>query len=282
MATDEGSLPDLRSVGIFLGPYRNLTTLTASVLGLHPHCQVLNHAGVRILGNPLLDFFVASDTAVFREFCRFAVTASASGLPGRHGGSIRHSHAFGARHEVSRLYADRFGETDLKSRIVTLVWKESLDVSRHIRQHAVDVAALLKKHAELRFLMPVRHPIDCAYSNIASKHARSLVRERPISFEKVLAAVIDELCWFAALRESAPDRMLLFFEYEIGRPLIRQLQTFLELEADEEWTEAASRALVSKKHYDRNPAAIEAFRRILAEKCAAHPDLHSALAEFVA
>ncbi|MCW5878805.1 MAG: hypothetical protein KIS80_08075, partial [Anaerolineales bacterium] len=46
----------LESVCLFLGPYRNLTTLTASMLSLHPECQVLNHAGTRVFPNKNLNF----------------------------------------------------------------------------------------------------------------------------------------------------------------------------------------------------------------------------------
>ena len=46
----------LRSVCLALGPYRNLTTLTAGILSLHPQCQVLNHAGVRLLPDPERNF----------------------------------------------------------------------------------------------------------------------------------------------------------------------------------------------------------------------------------
>ena len=49
-------IQDIESVCLTLGPYRNLTTLTASVLFLHPNCQVLNHAGIRIYGNRQIDF----------------------------------------------------------------------------------------------------------------------------------------------------------------------------------------------------------------------------------
>ena len=42
---------DIKYVGYVCltpGPYRNLTTLTVSVLYLHPDYQVLNHAGTRL------------------------------------------------------------------------------------------------------------------------------------------------------------------------------------------------------------------------------------------
>lgn len=81
-----------RVVGAFLGPYRNLTTLTASVLALHPHVQVLNHAGRRLLKQPELDFITEPST--WNRFCEVALAESRGGTAGLHGGSITHSHAF--------------------------------------------------------------------------------------------------------------------------------------------------------------------------------------------
>ena len=59
----------LRTVGLILGPYRNLTTLTASVLSLHPECQALNHAGPRLLKGRL-DFI--QDVRRLDRFCNAA------------------------------------------------------------------------------------------------------------------------------------------------------------------------------------------------------------------
>ena len=62
----------LESVCILLGPYRNLTTLTCSVLSLHPQCVVLNHAGLRTLRNPKLNFLANYSPDKFSEFVRYA------------------------------------------------------------------------------------------------------------------------------------------------------------------------------------------------------------------
>ena len=40
-------LSRVRNVVMALGPNRNMTTLTASLIALHPSCQVLNNAGNR-------------------------------------------------------------------------------------------------------------------------------------------------------------------------------------------------------------------------------------------
>ena len=45
----------LETICLLSGPYRNLTTLTASMAVLHPNCQVLNHAQGRILPHNKVD-----------------------------------------------------------------------------------------------------------------------------------------------------------------------------------------------------------------------------------
>ena len=76
------------------GPYRNLTTLTASVAALHPNCQVLNHAHERILPHREVDFFSDYTSDKWNRFLQYGLRISLGGERGRTGGSIVHSHAF--------------------------------------------------------------------------------------------------------------------------------------------------------------------------------------------
>ena len=76
------------------GPYRNLTTLTASIAALHPNCQVLNHAQERILPHREVDFFSNYSLERWTQFLQYSLSLSVGGERGRNGGSILHSHAF--------------------------------------------------------------------------------------------------------------------------------------------------------------------------------------------
>lgn len=58
----------LRSVALVWGPQRNLTTLLGAILFLHPRCQVLNHAGVGIMGDSRLDFLKSFTQDRFQLF----------------------------------------------------------------------------------------------------------------------------------------------------------------------------------------------------------------------
>ena len=165
---------NVRTVCLALGPYRNLTTLTASILFLHPNCQVLNHAGERIFGDSRLDFLRQYSDAIFEGFLRYAICISQGGKRGAYGGSITLSHAFDEEHEMQQLFQAAGGKL-LKEDVRSLFWKESLLISSYIRENAVDLSDLFSRNDKLRFLQPVRSPIDCAACE-SENRARCLFR----------------------------------------------------------------------------------------------------------
>ncbi|MDA1267369.1 MAG: hypothetical protein O2816_19990 [Planctomycetota bacterium] len=114
MDTTQVDPDQIQSVCLALGPYRNLTTLTAGLLALHPACQVLNHAGVQLLPDPERNFLADYSPGRMRAFLRSALDLSAGGERGQQGGAITKSHAFDPQHPLGRLYQARYGEATLK------------------------------------------------------------------------------------------------------------------------------------------------------------------------
>jgi len=114
----------MTTVCLILGPYRNLTTLTASCLALHPNVQVLNH--YRKLHDTSYNFLVNYSDENFETFINkgLRICNSNKSIPGV-GGVITASHAF--KHEVMRkTYEERYGTSVKNSdNIQCLVWKES-------------------------------------------------------------------------------------------------------------------------------------------------------------
>ena len=155
----------IQTVCMTLGPYRNLTTLTASVLFLHPNCQVLNHAGNRIFGDKQLDFIANYNNEIFEAFTQYAIYISQKGTRGDSGGSITLSHAFDKQYSMKDIF-NAANSCLLKQNITALFWKESLRTSNHIRRHNVDLSRLFKLNRQIRFLLPIRNPLDCAVSNL--------------------------------------------------------------------------------------------------------------------
>jgi hypothetical protein len=135
------------------------------------------------------------------------------------------------------------------------VWKESLLVTNELR--AVDVTALLEKHSRLRFLLPVRSPLDCALSNVRSGHAELLTQSHDVA--DVLAAVMHELAWFRRLARRHPDRFFSFFAYEWDERLLERLAGFLRLEHDETWVRDALASFHVGGTYDHDDDLVEAY-----------------------
>ena len=170
------NITNCKSVCLALGPYRNLTTLTAATLFLHPNCQVLNHAGSRIYGNNHVDFLSDYSEERLNHFIQFAIRISGKGRRGNYGGSITYSHAFDSKYEIKNKFVKSSLELE-KKQIKCLFWKESLLTSNLIREKNVDLCSIFEKDDRLRFLMPIRNPLDCAMSNLKTGiYTRGLCR----------------------------------------------------------------------------------------------------------
>lgn len=162
---------------------------------------------------------------------------SAEGRRGRYGGSITLSHAFDDD-QMQATYKERFRDTSIKQDIECLFWKESLRVSRFIQQHAVKLDVIFFMNSQLRFLMPVRNPIDCALSNMKTGHGRALVQsEDELLFEEVLDGVLREFRWFIDLQSNYPDRFFYFIENEFDKSMVLRLAHFLGIEPEPTWVD---------------------------------------------
>ena len=227
-AMRQHTFSQLKTVCVFLGPYRNLTTLTASMLALHPRCQVLNHGGLRVLTEPQLNFLRDSSETTFRRFCQFAIDESQGGEGGDAGGAITLSHAF--EHQVVQdVYLSRFGRSLLKPTVEIVIWKESLAVSNFIRDQGISLYKVLQDNPKIRFLMPIRNPLDCAISNCRTGHYKRFRRvKRPESGE-VLTSIVEEIAWFRELQRLYPERFFSFLQGEMNDRMLLRLARFLHV-----------------------------------------------------
>jgi hypothetical protein len=262
---------DCRSVCLTLGPYRNLTTLTASILFLHPHCQVLNHAGDRVFGRRQIDFLSDYRRQRLDRFVQYAIRISEKGKRGDHGGSITHSHAFDAQHGMNDLFRGAGGELR-KQEIRCLLWEESLRTSNRLRSHSVDLGPVFAVEPRLRFLMPIRNPLDCAVSNIKTGHAALFEGLGPGASEAaVVEAILDEIRWFADLQAQHPDRFFGYFEHDVSREMLVRLAVYLELEPLDSWLDAAMAAMQLKAGYEHAAELVDSYRQGVVSRFGDHP-----------
>ncbi|MGV6825693.1 MAG: hypothetical protein ACWA5Q_01840 [bacterium] len=271
----------MRTVCLALGPYRNLTTLTASILFLHPNCQVLNHGASRILGDDRLDFLDQYSQEKFDNFVRYAIYISAGGGRGKQGGSILHSHAFDPQHPMGALYRKRYGEALTKPDIQSVFWKESLRTDLHIRDHQIDLGKIFAANPKLRFLLPVRNPIDCALSNKRTGHLKIFGLQKEASVTEVLDKILDEFQWEQQLKASFPDRFFEYFEHDFTTDVARSLAEFLEIEPLQTWLEDVVEAFAIQKPYQHEEELVNHYRQAVEQRFEAYPDFKAKLLAFV-
>jgi len=276
------NIENLKNVSIALGPYRNLTTLTATLLFLHPRCQVLNHGSDHILTNPEINFLHEYSDDKFNAFVEYAIQLSAEGKRGRHGGSITMSHAFDDK-DISETYSQRFQDKRIKDNIECLFWKESLRVTRFIKQNKVDLDNLFQNNTRLNFLMPVRNPVDCALSNIKSGHAMALTNSSDnSSYTEVLTAILLELRWFFQLQEKHPGRFFCFFENAFDSDVIHQLAHFMKLEPEKRWVDDVIANYNIRHPYQHSQDMINIYEELVNRYFEPLPEVKKSLASFAA
>ena len=280
LASADLDISQVKSVCLAMGPYRNLTTLTASILFLHPNCQVLNHGAERIFGDNRLDFLLHYSRRVADDFIRYAIYISGQGSRGKQGGSITLSHAFDGKHKMQALYKKQFGDKLVKEEINAVFWKESLRTSFHVRKHAIDLQQLFDQEKRLRFLLPIRNPIDCALSNQKTGHAKLWGLDKAAAVEEILDHVLNEILWFYKLEQQYPARFFHYLENDFDQDTATRLADFLCLKHDPEWQEAVLEAFDISKHYEYPDTLIEAYDAMVTEKFGDYPEMKTRLLAF--
>lgn len=272
---------DPDSVCVALGPYRNLSTLTAATLFLHPHCQVLNHAGGQVFGNPDIDFLAAFSPARLDRFVAWAREVSAAGERGYGGGSITLSHAFDEQHALKRRF-ERAGLPLVKADLRCLFWKEPLRTSNWIRKQRIDLGAIFDLDSRLRFMLPIRNPIDCARSNLKTGHVRLFEGlDAHSSAPDVIDAILDEIDWFTQLGAAHPKRFFHFFAHDLSRMTLIRMATFLGIEPLEAWLADAMDVMQVTKPYVHDDDLKAWYRDRVMQRFAVRPDLCHGLLAFI-
>ncbi|MEJ2760328.1 MAG: hypothetical protein P8126_01990 [Gammaproteobacteria bacterium] len=280
IASKDISIEDCKTVCLMLGPYRNLTTLTAATLFLHPHCQVLNHARERVMGREEVDFLTSYDKSRLDRFIQYATYISGSGKRGRYGGSISYSHAFESKHKINEFFSKK-DHALIKKKIVCLLWKESLAVSNLIRERKIDIEDILGREERLRFLMPIRNPMDCAISN-KNRSLKKMFKgiDKNSQTEDILGVILDQIAWFVALKEKFPDRFFYYFEHSIDRKMLTDLAVFLKLSPDNNWLDNAVSAMTTKSSYQHKNQLFSFYRETVENRFSKYPEMAEQLLAF--
>jgi hypothetical protein len=246
---------------------------------LHPHCQTLNHAGETILNDPDLNFIGDYSDEKFSRFNHFAIATSQGGKRGSVGGSITLSHAFAEHRIMRKTYRERYGSCVLKETIKCIVWKDSLRVQNFIKEHEINLARLLGQNRKLRFLMPIRNPMDCAISNWKRSGKHFSLESRKL--EDVLHAVLRELLWVIDCKKEFPDRVFFFFQHEFDKQMLINLAHFLQLEPEDRWMRDSIKCYQLTDPYSYEEALVKHYTKWVQEYLKSSPSLLEQFLSFV-
>jgi hypothetical protein len=273
--------PDnVQTVCLFLGPYRNLTTFTASIIYLHPSSQVLNHAGDSVLSFKPVNFLKDYSDKKFDNFVKYAIYLSQCEQGLRQGGSITFSHAFTEFEAMRDTYKKRYGNQLLKTNIQSVTWKESMRVSNFVKRNQIDLLELCAKNSRLRFLMPIRNPLECALSNRRRPEGKLLVADSKFSLEAILESILRQVAWIMELYDANPDQFFFYYESELDHKILSSLANFLDLELDEAWIQDSLSTYEPKPRsiYDRT--LLDHYFSLLQTLFEKHPEAKEKLAKF--
>lgn len=229
---------DIQTVCMIIGPYRNMSTLLGSLLYFHPNCQALDHCEKRICKRVDLNFLSNYSDERFHRFLRYAVMASIRGRSGYYGGSMLLSHAFDEP-QMIKTFVNRYGrKIGIKKKIQSFIWKGDMFLSNLIADSTDGFESVSRSNEKIRFLMPIRNPLDCAMSNFQTKKYKWFKNRTSDTFESTLLEVLNQMCRFILLAEKNPKQYCCFYENDFTNLIsFADLGKFLGLEHDERWLE---------------------------------------------
>ena len=267
----------IANVVLPLGPYRNLTTMTAALFALHPRSVVLNHAAMRVFGTRF-DPFDDLRPDRWRTFKAGATRLLRHGRKSSYGGNVLYSHAF--RGGLLALYRERYGETLLKPGASTLFWKDSMRFQNRFEAGDPGMEDWLAANGQSVFIFPVRDPMDCARSNRATGHWHHLVPQDQAQFGPILRRVLEALRWFRRWERQDPSRFWSFTEAEIDAGFPARFAAACRIDPDPRWLADAPRAIQVAERSEHKPENRALYLRLLDELFADDPEMRARLDVF--
>ncbi len=239
---------------LIVGPYRNLTTYFASILSIHPNISVLNHAGIRVFKNANINFLRNYSLTKYHNFLRFFDYAIKSGHQGMRGGSIQYSHAFKSNEKLQHLFQQKSEQQNSSS---SFVWKESQMVSNHFLENPTEFQKILDQNKAIKFLFPIRHPLDCVKSNLVTNKHQFFKLGHDAGVDKLMDVIFEEYLFFLQLKKQHTQRVFFIFEHKISETTITNLCNFCNVTTDDSWLKTTLEEYRINKHYEHSSSELE-------------------------
>lgn len=256
------------TVVAFLGPYRNLTTLTAATLGLHPNIVVMNHGFARVEATASLRAFDDPAPEKTQRLRQTLVELSEGGRRGPPGGSIRLSHAVTDHPAMAAAYA----AAPMKEKTGAVVWKESGDLGNYLERRGLDPAEVAARWPKLRFIGPVRRPLDHIRGLRGFDRHQIPNASSPPTFEEAARHILAAHYSFWQRARRRPDGFFQFRETEMSAALLTRLASHIGVAPRADWLALAAPLFQGSKMYDHDDSERAAFRALLDETYGQEPE----------
>jgi hypothetical protein len=274
-------ISDIKTICLVFGPYRNLTSLSATMAVLHPNCQVLNHAQRRILPHKKVNFFMNYSETRFNRFIKYAIQISLSGKRGIVGGSILHSHAFD-KLDVKEKYKNRFGDKLLKEKINCLFWKEGLHLQNHFLENNINTIDLINKNKKIVFILPIRNPLDCAMSNQNTGMSNIFHQINPNStYQEILKSILDNFLLFFNNQKQLSSNFFHYYQHSFNESTLKEFCNYLDLPFDERWKNDVLDIYNIKESYPHKKEDIDFYEEYVSTNFKDFPDEMEKLLQFI-
>lgn len=252
---------------LFVGPYRNLTTYLAANIALHPSCDVLNHAGIRVFANEKINFLSQYTDEKFEQFLQFFNYACQFGYKGIRGGNVVYSHAFETNPALKKAYQNK----DESSEKNCLIWKESHLVTNLLIKNKTDYEKILSND-KIKFLFPVRNPLDCANSNIKTGKYKLFGNGTKAELKDVMNKIFEHYLFFLTLEKKYPSKVYFIYENEINPQSISALCSFLNVSEEKKWKETMLSNFKINTSYSHSAELLNWTNNTLEQKFNDYPD----------
>ena len=155
-------------------------------------------------------------------------------------------------------------------------------VGKHIRKPEVLLENLLENFDHLRFIMPVRYPLDIMRSTIEKGYYRLYPSLNNTSSEQeTLDAILKEMQWFCQLKKQFPNFFFYFFEHQFDRKKMIEMALFLNVDLDEQWLNDSLEIFNVSTPYEHAPDIKAYFTKQIDNLFAEFPDFKLKLHYFL-
>ena len=101
--------------------------------------------------------------------------------------------------------------------------------------------------SNLKLILPIRNPIDCAKSNLDSGHWRFLATSECATFDYLVTAILTNIRRLHSHPALTPDRFLMVWQPELTSKSLVDLCEFCGIHPDRRWMENVATNVTIKK-----------------------------------